>query len=46
MTGIRDAGGGSCEVATADGATHRAPRVVIATDAWTKDLAGSDRRRR
>ena len=35
---IRDAGGGDYEVATADGATYRAPRIVIAADAWTNRL--------
>jgi sarcosine oxidase len=41
VTGIRAAGGGTYEVATADGATYRAPRVVIAADAWTNDLLAS-----
>ena len=45
VTRIRDAGGGEYEVATADGSTHWAPRVVITADAWTNDLlADFDRR--
>lgn len=41
VTRLRDAGGGELEVETADGARHRAPRVVIAADAWTNDLLAS-----
>jgi sarcosine oxidase len=45
VTRIRDAGGAEYEVVTADGATYRAPRIVIAADAWTNDLlANFDRR--
>lgn len=42
---IRDVGGGDYEVATADGATYRAPRIVIAADAWTNRLLESFDRR-
>jgi sarcosine oxidase len=45
VTGLRDAGGGDLEVATADGSTHRAGRVVLATDAWTNRLLASFERR-
>jgi sarcosine oxidase len=45
VTAIRDVGGGEYEVATADGAVHRAPRLVIAADAWTNDLLASFGRR-
>ena len=38
VTAIRAAPGGGVDVATADGQVHRAPRVVVATDAWTNDL--------
>jgi sarcosine oxidase len=45
VSGIRDAGGGAYEVATANGDTFRTPRVIITADAWTNDLlAGFDRR--
>jgi sarcosine oxidase len=45
VTRLRDAGGGLIEVETADGTRHRAPRVVVAADAWTNDLlAGFGRR--
>ena len=45
---LRDPGGasaGSLEVELADGTVHRAPRVVIAADAWTNDLLASFDRR-
>lgn len=44
VTAIRDAGG-EYDVTTADGAVHRAGRVVLATDAWTNDLLASLGRR-
>ena len=45
VTGLRNTGGAELEVETADGTIHRAPRVVLATDAWTNDLlAAFDRR--
>jgi sarcosine oxidase len=37
VTRLRDVGG-EVEVTTADGATQRAARVVIAADAWTNEL--------
>ena len=44
VTEIREAGG-EHEVTTADGATYRTPRIVIAADAWTNGLlANFDRR--
>jgi sarcosine oxidase len=45
VTRLRDAGGGELEVETASGTIHRAPRVVLATDAWTNDLLASFDRR-
>lgn len=45
VAGLRDAGGGDIEVLTADGATHRAGRVVLAADAWTNRLLASFGRR-
>ncbi len=45
VVGLRDAGGGEIEVATADGSTHRTGRVVLATDAWTNELLASFGRR-
>ncbi len=45
VTRLRDAGGGELEVETAAGLVHRAPRVVLATDAWTNDLLASFDRR-
>jgi sarcosine oxidase len=41
VSGLRQLGDGTIEVATADGAVHRAPRVVLAADAWTNDLLAS-----
>jgi sarcosine oxidase len=41
VTRIRDAGGGDYAVGTADGSTHRTPRIVIAADAWTNHLLES-----
>lgn len=38
-------GDGTIEVETADGTVHRAPRVVLAADAWTNDLLASFDRR-
>jgi sarcosine oxidase len=37
--------GGGIEVELADGTSHRAPQVVLATDAWTNDLLASFDRR-
>jgi sarcosine oxidase len=45
VTGLRDAGGGEIEVATADGSTRRAGRVILAADAWTNRLLASFGRR-
>jgi sarcosine oxidase len=48
VTRLRDPGGaaaGTVEVELADGTVHRAPRVVLATDAWTNDLLASFGRR-
>jgi sarcosine oxidase len=36
---------GSTEVELADGSRHRAPRVILSTDAWTNDLLTSFDRR-
>ena len=44
VTAIRDAGGGDLEVVT-PAATYRAPRVVLAADAWTNELLASFDRR-
>jgi sarcosine oxidase len=45
VTRLRDLGGGTIEVALADGSIHRAPHVVLAADAWTNDLLDSFDRR-
>lgn len=45
VTRLRDVGTGELEVETASGTIHRAPRVVLATDAWTNDLLASFDRR-
>ena len=45
VTRLRDVGDGTVEVDLDGGATHRAPRVILAADAWTNDLlAWFDRR--
>jgi sarcosine oxidase len=45
VTAVRNAGGGDLEVTAADGTTHRAGHVVLATDAWTNELLASFGRR-
>ena len=44
VTGIREAGA-EHEVTTAGGTTYRAPRIVIAADAWTNELLSNFDRR-
>jgi sarcosine oxidase len=44
VAGLRDAGG-EVELTLADGAVHRAGRLVVAADAWTNDLLASLGRR-
>ncbi len=38
VAGLRPLADGTTEVELADGSRHRAPRVVLAADAWTNDL--------
>jgi sarcosine oxidase len=45
VAALRALADGSVEVQLADGAIHRAPRVVLAADAWTNDLLASFGRR-
>jgi sarcosine oxidase len=45
VTRLRDVGDGTIEVALPGGTTHRAPRVILAADAWTNDLLASFDRR-
>ncbi|MEA2519631.1 MAG: hypothetical protein QOF49_1711 [Chloroflexota bacterium] len=41
VTGLRQLPDATIEVETADGTVHRAPRVVLAADAWTNRLLAS-----
>ncbi len=45
VTTLRARGDGTTEVVLSDGTIHRAPRVILATDAWTNDLLASFERR-
>ncbi|HEY7131941.1 MAG TPA: N-methyl-L-tryptophan oxidase [Candidatus Limnocylindrales bacterium] len=45
VTGLRELGDRTIEVELDDGTTHRAPQVILATDAWTNDLLASFDRR-
>jgi sarcosine oxidase len=38
VTALRPVGDGTTEVVLADASAHRAPRVILAADAWTNDL--------
>jgi sarcosine oxidase len=41
VVGLRPQADGSTEVELVGGSRHRAPRVILATDAWTNDLLAS-----
>jgi sarcosine oxidase len=45
VVALRALADGAIEVELADGTIHRAPQVVLATDAWTNDLLASFGRR-
>jgi sarcosine oxidase len=45
VAALRPLADGSTEVELADGSRHRAPRVILSTDAWTNDLLTSFDRR-
>jgi sarcosine oxidase len=45
VVALRPLADGSTEVELADGSRHRAPRVILSTDAWTNDLLMSFDRR-